>query len=105
MSSLLWIIPALPFASAAVLALFGSRFSRRVAAWLGTASIGLSALAAILAAIEFLAARPPGSAWVDHLWTWISLGDFQPEAALYFVPITLVMVVVITFVGFLIHLY
>jgi NADH:ubiquinone oxidoreductase subunit 5 (subunit L)/multisubunit Na+/H+ antiporter MnhA subunit len=37
MRSVLWMIPVFPFASAAVLALFGSRLSRRVAAWLGTA--------------------------------------------------------------------
>jgi NADH-quinone oxidoreductase subunit L len=102
---LLWTIPAFPFASAAVLALFGSRIPRRIAAWLGTASISLSALVAILCAAEFLRSRPAEGAWVQHLWTWMSVGEFRPEIGLYFDPVTLVMVVVITFVGFLIHLY
>jgi len=35
----------------------------------------------------------------------MSVGDFHPEIAFYFDPVTLVMVSVITFVGFLIHLY
>src|SRR4051812_21287785 len=105
MPSLLWLIPGFPFLSAAVLALFGSRIPRRIAAWLGTSSIGLSALTAIFTAIEFLRSRPAEGAWVQHLWTWMSIGDFQPEVALYFDPVTLVMVIVITFVGFLIHLY
>ncbi len=105
MPVLLWLIPALPFASAAVLALFGSRIPRRIVAWLGTSSIGLSAVVAILTAVEFFRSRPPGGAWIQQLWTWMSVGEFRPEVALYFDPVALVMVLVITVVGFLIHLY
>jgi NADH-quinone oxidoreductase subunit L len=105
MSSLLWMIPAFPLASAALLALFGTRFSRRVSAWLGTASIGSSALVAILLAADFLYSPPSEKHWTQHLWTWMRVGDLRPEIGLYFDPVTLVMVLVITFVGFLIHLY
>ena len=105
MPSLLWMIPFFPFASAAVLALVGSRLSRRIVAWIGTASIGLSTLVAVLAAGAFLRSRPAGGAWVQHLWTWMDVGGFRPEAALYFDPVAVVMVVVITFVSFVIHLY
>ena len=105
MASLLWMIPALPLASAALLALFGSRLSRRVCAWLGVASIGASAVIAILVAAEYLSSAPAEGHWVQHLWTWINVGDFQPEIGLYFDAVTLIMVLVVTFVGFLIHLY
>jgi NADH-quinone oxidoreductase subunit L len=105
MRSLLWLIPAFPFGSAAVLGLFGSRMSRRIAAWLGTASIGLSALVAILAAVQFLSSPSLEKAWTQHLWTWMNVAGFQPEIGFYFDPVALVMVLVITFVGFLIHLY
>jgi NADH-quinone oxidoreductase subunit L len=103
--SLLWLIPAFPFTSAAILALFGSRLSRRVVAWLGCGSIALSAVIGMLAAAQFLTARPAGGAWVQHLWTWMNVGDFRPEIAFYFDAVALVMVLVITFVSFLIHLY
>ena len=43
MLSLLWLIPALPFASALALMVFGSRLSRRASAAVGVGSIGLSA--------------------------------------------------------------
>lgn len=104
MQDLLWLIPALPFSSAAVLALFGSRISRRYIAWLGCASIGLSALVAIASAAQFLNS-PQSGAWIEHLWVWMNVGDFRPEIGLYFDQVTLIMVLVITFVGFLIHLY
>jgi NADH-quinone oxidoreductase subunit L len=105
MESVLWLIPAFPFASAAVLALLGSRMSRRIAAWLGTGSIGLSTLVAILVAAQFLISPSVETAWTQHLWTWMNVAGFQPEIAFYFDPVALVMVLVITFVSFLIHLY
>ncbi|HEY7304666.1 MAG TPA: NADH-quinone oxidoreductase subunit L [Bryobacteraceae bacterium] len=105
MQHLLWLIPAFPFTSAVVLALTGSRFSRRLIAWLGTASIALSALVAILTAAQFLQSPPVGNAWTQHLWVWMDVAGFRPEIAFYFDPVALVMVLVVTFVGFLIHLY
>lgn len=105
MLSLLWLIPAFPLASAAVLALFGSKLSHRLAAFLGVGSIGSSALVAILIAAKFLSSPPPGNHVVQHLWTWMNVGGLTPEIGFYFDSVTLLMVLVITFVGFLIHLY
>jgi NADH-quinone oxidoreductase subunit L len=105
MLSLLWMIPAFPVVSAAVLALFGTKLPRRLAAFLGTAAIGLSALVAMLVAADFLSAPPSENHFVQHLWTWMSVGDFTPEIGFYFDPVSLVMVLVITFVSFLILLY
>src|SRR5271170_1202465 len=101
----LWLVVALPFASAAVLALFGSRLSRSIAAFLGAGSIGLAAIVSMLIGFSFLSSPPPGNAYTQHLWTWMSTGGFQPEIAFYLDPVSLLMLLVITFVSFLIHLY
>jgi NADH-quinone oxidoreductase subunit L len=103
--SLLWLIPALPFASALVLMLVGSRLSRRAAAALGVGSIGVSALVAILVAVGFFSSPPPGGSYTQVLWTWIWVGSFEPQIGLYLDALSLVMVLVVTFVGFLIHIY
>jgi NADH-quinone oxidoreductase subunit L len=105
MLHLLWLVVAIPFASAALLALFGSSLSRRAVAVVGTGSIGLSAFLMLLISAAFLASPPPGNAYVQHLWTWMSSGGFQPEIAFYLDPVSLLMLLVVTFVGFLIHLY
>lgn len=105
MLRLLWLVAAIPFASAAMLALFGSKLSRRIVATLGAGSIGLSAAISILISIAFLSSPPPGNAYVQHVWTWMSTGGFQPEIAFYLDPVSLLMLLVITFVSFLIHLY
>jgi NADH-quinone oxidoreductase subunit L len=104
-NSLLWLIPALPFASALVLMLVGSRLSRRAAAALGVGSIGLSALVTTLVAVDFFTARPSGGSFTQVLWTWIRVGNFEPQIGLYLDALSLVMVLVVTFVGFLIHIY
>ncbi|MGA8272171.1 MAG: NADH-quinone oxidoreductase subunit L [Candidatus Sulfotelmatobacter sp.] len=105
MISLLWLIPALPFASAALLILFGSRLSRKATAAVGVGSIGISALVTILIAAGFFIAPPAGGSFTQLLWTWISVAGFTPQVGLYLDALSLVMVLVVTFVGFLIHLY
>jgi NADH-quinone oxidoreductase subunit L len=103
--NLLWLVPALPFASASMLMLFGSRFSRRATAAVGVGAIGLSALVTILVAVTFLSAPPSDNSYTQLLWTWINVGGFEPQIGLRLDALSLVMVLVVTFVGFLIHLY
>jgi NADH-quinone oxidoreductase subunit L len=103
--SLLWLIPALPFASAAILMLIGSRLSRRLAATFGVGSIGLSAVITILVAISFVTVPPAGASYTQQLWTWIDVGGFRPQIGLYLDSLSLVMLLVVTFVGSLIHVY
>ena len=57
----LWLIPALPFASATLLILFGSSLPRRAVAAVGVGSIGLSALVTALIAVSFVTAPPAGN--------------------------------------------
>ena len=101
----LWLIPALPFISATVLILFGSSLPRRAATAVGVGSIGLSALVTALIAAGFVSSPPAGHAYTQVLWTWINVGDFQPQIGLYLDALSLVMILVVTFVGFLIHIF
>jgi NADH-quinone oxidoreductase subunit L len=102
---LLCLIPALPFASALILVLIGSRLSKRRAAGFGVGSIGLSALITMLVAISFFTAPPAGASYTQLLWTWIDIGGFRPQIGFYLDSLSLVMLLVVTFVGFLIHVY
>ncbi len=105
MLNALWAIPFLPFLGFLILALFGHRLSRTWAAIIDAGVIGIDALLALGIAAGFVAAPPSGNAVTQTLWTWIAIGKFQPSIAFYLDPLSLVFIVVITFVGFLIHLY
>ena len=105
MLNCLWLIPALPFAGAALLVLFGSRMPRRAAVAAGLGSVGLAALITLLVAFSFWSTPPPGNSYTQVLWTWIDIGSFRPQIGLYLDALSLVMILVVTFVGFLIHIY
>jgi NADH-quinone oxidoreductase subunit L len=105
MLRLLWLIPALPFAGFVILALIGPRLSRRGASIVGVGSAGLSAAITLAIAGTFIASPPPGQAFTETLWVWINVADFTPTIGLRLDSLSLIMILVVTFVGFLIHLY
>ena len=105
MLELLWLVPAIPFASAAVLAVFGRRFAKRVVAIVGCGSILASAVLSILIFIAFASSPPVGSAYTQVLWTWIDVAGFRPRIALYLDALSLIMMTVVVCVSFLIHWY
>src|SRR5579875_448519 len=78
---------------------------RKLVPVFGAGSVGLSAIVALLVAGSFLSSPPPGNHFTQVLWTWIDVGGFRPEIAFYLDSLSLVMVLVVTFVGFLIHFY
>ncbi len=105
MLALLWLVPAIPFASALALAVLGPRMRARGVAVVGTGSIAISAAISLVIAGAFLGAPPASGAYTQTLWTWIDVGSFRPGIAFYLDALSLVMTVVVTFVSFLIHLY
>ncbi|MFT5484946.1 MAG: NADH-quinone oxidoreductase subunit L [Halieaceae bacterium] len=97
-----WLIPTLPLLSAVVMILAGGKLPKSLVAMLGAGSVGLSAIIVAVVAISFLDNPEP---FVVHLWTWMTVGDFAPRLAFHIDGLTVVMMSVITGVGFLIHLY
>ena len=105
MLQLLWLIPALPFTGFLVLSLFGGRMGRKMVAAIGAVSVGLSAALSIILGISFVSAPNSGHAYAQELWRWIDIGGFKPGILLYLDALSLVMALVVTVVGFFIHLY
>ena len=103
MLGLLWLIPAIPFASALALAVL--RIPRRLVTWIAVGATAASALVSLLVAIAFLNAPPAANAYTQALWTWFDVGGLHPEIAFYLDPLSLIMTVVVSFVSLLIHIY
>src|SRR5260370_38208764 len=99
MFQLLWLVVAIPFVSAVLLALFGSRLPRRMVAISGAGSIGFSAALTLLSGAEFITSPPAGNAYVRHLWIWMNSGGLHPAIALYVGSFSLLMLLVCTVVG------
>ena len=105
MVATLCIIPLLPLVGFLILALFGARLSRTLVAFIGVGSVGISALLSILIGIQFIASPPDGHTIVQTVWTWLNVYGFRVDIAFSLDTLSLVFIFVITFVGFLIHLY
>ncbi len=101
----LYLIPALPFAGFIILALLGRRMPKAAVAIIGAGSVGFSALLTCLTGYHFITSPPPGHAITQTLWTWMQFGNYTSSISLTLDPLSLVMTFVITFVGFLIHVY
>ena len=100
---LLWLVPALPLLGFFVLFATEGRLPDKLVAAIGAGSVGLAALVTLLAGREFLASGE--ASFSLPLWTWMSVGGFEPSITLHLDSLALVMAGVITGVGFLIHLY
>jgi NADH-quinone oxidoreductase subunit L len=105
MADLLPLVPALPLLGSMLLMVFSRQLNARAAAIIGVGSVGLSALAAFGLAYGFLTAPPAGNALETTLWRWLEIGGFRAEIGFRLDALSLVMMLVITGVGFLIHLY
>ncbi len=99
----LWAIPILPLVGAAINGLFGKRFSRRAVAAVALTFCGAAFLMALWVAAQFSSLSLPH---VDPaLATWLRSGNFSVDYSFAIDQLSLVMLLVVTGVGFLIHIY
>lgn len=105
MLQLLWLIPALPFLGFVLLALFGKYLGKKGSAIIGAGTVGLSAILVLSTAYQFLHGHDVKAVMEQTLWTWFNVENLAPAIAFRIDALSLVFVFVITFVGFLIHLY
>jgi NADH-quinone oxidoreductase subunit L len=102
---LLFLVPAIPFASFVWLATMGSHTSKKAIAAIGVGSIAACTVISLLITGSYLSSPPLGGAYTQVLWTWISTAGFTPQIALYLDALSLIMMLVVSFVSFIIHLY
>ena len=102
----LWIVPLLPLLGSAVNGIFGAKWPNKIVNSVALGSTGLSFLAALEAVREFFDyfARNHQS-FHKEFFTWIAAGNFRAGFDLQMDQLTVVMVLVVTGVGWLIHIY
>jgi len=98
----LWLIPTLPLAGAAINGFLGRRSSKRAVTTIALVFPGLAFALALWIAFGFSSAAAPYTFDLAH---WIRSGSFSADFAFYLDQLSLVMLLVVTGVGFLIHVY
>ncbi len=102
---LLWAVPALPLAGAVVNGILAGKLPRRVVSAIGTGTVGLAFLIAAACFLELLQLPAGERVFVQQLFSWIDSGDLHVPVRFAMDPLSAVMMLVVTGVGFLIHVY
>ncbi|MGI9600755.1 MAG: NADH-quinone oxidoreductase subunit L [Acidimicrobiales bacterium] len=109
---LTFLIPGLPLLGAVLIAVFGRKLGDPWSGWLATATVGGSFIVAVLVYVG-LADRPASARgpvggdepFTQTLWSWIPIGDFNVDIGFMVDPLAMDLVLFVTFVGALIHMF
>jgi NADH-quinone oxidoreductase subunit L len=98
----LWLIPILPLAGAAINGFFGKKSSKQAVTTIALVFSGAAFAMALWVAARLSSLSLPYQEFLAH---WMRVGSFSADFAFYLDQLSLVMLLVVTGVGFLIHVY
>ena len=101
----LWILPLLPLLGAAANGIFGGRWKKSIVTTVALSSTTLAFVAAVELVREFVALPTDQIPWTKSYFPWISAGGFRADFSLQVDQLTVTMLLVVTGVGWLIHIY
>ncbi|HET7819142.1 MAG TPA: NADH-quinone oxidoreductase subunit L [Bacteroidia bacterium] len=102
LTNLVWLIPTFPLLGFVLLGLFGKNLSKNTVALIGC---GTMLLALALSLGIFIEAKDNATGITIKLFDWINTGNFSAPFAFLVDPLSLLFLLIITGVGFLIHIY
>jgi NADH-quinone oxidoreductase subunit L len=105
MLNYLWLIPITPFVGFLLNGLFGKRAGKGfVSAVALAASLGAAVLGTV-AVFEYIGHYHHGERHLNVVYEWFNSGGIGADIAFQLDPLSIVMLMVVTWIGFLIHLY
>jgi NADH-quinone oxidoreductase subunit L len=104
----IWLIPVFPLIGVLVNGILGRRLEERNKSsihWIACSAVGLAFVLTVVTFFQLLA-LPESERLVEYVWfEWIRAGDFSVAIAYQIDPLSMVMCLFVTGVGFLIHIY
>jgi NADH-quinone oxidoreductase subunit L len=101
----LYIIPLLPLAGAAINGLLGKRFPKSLVNTIALGSTGAAFAYALWVAAQFLALPADRIPYVETYGVWMAAGDFSVHWGFWLDQLSFIMLLVVTGVGFVIHIF
>jgi NADH-quinone oxidoreductase subunit L len=101
----IWLAIAFPLAGVLLNGLLGRRLGRTFVSIVGPGVVALAFLVGLFSTLDLLAVPPDERVVVVPLWDWITIGIFRVGVSLLADPLSILMLLVVTGVGFLIHVY
>ena len=105
MAETIWLIPCFPALGFIINAFLGSRTSRTFVSWVACLALFFSFLASLAVFFQFLEMPAAARVFELDLYTWIASGEFRVPIGFRIDALSVIMCLVVTGVGFLIHVY
>src|SRR5687768_572752 len=105
MLNTLWLIPIVPFAGFLLNGFFGRRGGKGFVTAVALAGSLGAALLGTWAVVEYNAHYHHGERHLNVVYNWFASGNIGADIAFQLDPLSIIMLMVVTWVGFLIHLY
>ena len=105
MLNLVGLILLFPIIGTAINGLLGKRLKKETVGYIACGAIGLSFFISILVFCGLLLLPPDERLFEKQLFNWIESGSFKAAACLQVDPLSSLMILIVTGVGFLIHIY
>jgi len=103
--NLLWLIPILPLLGAVINGFFGKHLSRTRIGVLASSMVAGSFAISLYAFLQMLGMPEESLPVIQNYFTWIQAGSFQANAGFMLDHLSGLMILIVTGVGFLIHVY
>jgi NADH-quinone oxidoreductase subunit L len=101
----LWLIPLLPLFGTLINGLWRRSLSETSVGYIACGAVGLSFFGSFIAFCELFSLPPQGRAVEVVVYQWVTSGDFQAAMGFLLDPLSALMILVVTGVGLLIHIY
>ena len=105
MTEIFWLIPFIPAVSTFILAVFGKKLPKKYVSFQACFAVFASFIIAVISLIGLIQAGHESYPIVKSLFPWIQSGSFSANLSFQLDPLSVVMALVVTGVGFLIHVY
>ena len=98
-------IPLAPFVGFLLSGLFGKKAGKPFVTAVAIIASLAAAVLGTIAVVEYLGHYHHGEAHIDIAYTWMAAGSVSADIAFQLDPLSIVMLMVVTWIGFLIHVY
>ncbi|MCP4634487.1 MAG: NADH-quinone oxidoreductase subunit L [candidate division Zixibacteria bacterium] len=101
----LWIIPIFPLIGFLINGLFGKYLNRAIVSLIACTAVALSFIWSAVMFLRLTALPADSRVYVERIFDWIVSGNFNAPWEFYLDPLSSVMILTVSGVGFLIHVY
>ncbi|MFH1114105.1 MAG: NADH-quinone oxidoreductase subunit L [Pseudomonadota bacterium] len=105
MTELVWLIPVFPLIGFLINGLFARNLPEKAIGWIGSIAVGASFVVAFSIFLELLGMEPGSRSVQKIVYTWILSGDMSVPIGFLMDPLSMVMMMVVSGVGCIIHVY